>query len=193
MGNGRRRLGLLAALVVAAVIVLLWIRRGSHDSGERPSTRAAPAAGAFSPSPRVRPALQAPPEPADLTASDLGPAPAEEGPQERPLAEIVDEASERVRAAARACVRSANGPDGSKRALLRFTLMIADDSAYFDQVVLVDSELGDSALEACLLDKVTRTAWSVPGAPPTERQMQEVLRLEDFAPAVGVRAPPGGK
>lgn len=190
-----RGLGVAAALAVAGVAALLLVRadRGGDSAVASPGAHAAAIvtgeAAASSPeAPRV-PARVAPsPGPAQH-ADDHGatsPAP----PSRAETLTRLDGARAKLREAARPCWRAHAAtprpaaprgmPDETLGMLrVRYALVVHAGEAEVENVEVLESTIGDGALDTCIRDAVVRARWPATGADGM-LEVEDLLRIGDL-------------
>jgi hypothetical protein len=170
----RWALGSFAALVIVALVVLVWkVRQGQRgpeahgDEGRAPANAALDPSGDRSPAPELPGGESDPPEvPPTIPVPQLG--------------DIVGEAGRLVKAAARSCGRGSVGAAQlSQRALVRYTLLVEDGRARVVEPFLVDSSISDQVIAQCLITEVARIEFDVPAAPSSRKKLQDVIRMID--------------
>lgn len=177
------------ALVLVATAVFVVVKYGRGDSPARTSQAPGPAGKGEILAGMPRPPRWHPSEPA---APDMSPDPARQwldGPRPQPAdlpdrepppgelhpptldvtgdaVLMLEQAQRELRAAARPCV-AGRGLPADRKIRMRTLIDVAGDRASLREVEMLESELGDAALETCIIEKIGAATWSMKSPQPT--------------------------
>lgn len=197
-------LALLATVVVAAVLALVWTLRVSQRPA--PGTVESGPEASRNPAVRTQPvgtmtAVLADDETRSLSVRPDGTgSPQHEPPREErsglvtPLAELLIAASDQLERTAEKCVgESSIGSSNLGGVVFQCTLVFENESVRVEDVILIDSDLDDDNLQRCILDRVRTATWRAPGARNARKRVQETISVADLGGKPAAADPPEGE
>jgi hypothetical protein len=86
--------------------------------------------------------------------------------------------TKRLREEASSCWSGEPRPDlTAERLLVRYTVAVGGGRVAIEDVEVADSTLGDAPLERCVLDRIRRLTWDLPGAADARRRAQDSISI----------------
>lgn len=176
-------LGVFAAAVVVALLVLVWKLRASQRPDARASSeeQAGATSGGAGSAARPRRGLLGTPVTGD------GAGPRYDPPPVVPVADLLVEAEQQLRAEARRCQLRDDTAIDAQHLTVHYNLVFREQRAHVENVVVIESDLTDQHLKACLIERIGGTSWEATGAADSVRTLQLSLRMADL------REPAGGE
>ncbi|HEX3759515.1 MAG TPA: hypothetical protein VHW23_12450 [Kofleriaceae bacterium] len=187
----------VGAVILAALVVLLWLQMRPSDPVPvaKPAAQPAPAA-----TPAVAAAAVPKPEAEPEPAPEAEPPPGKLDPRSDEFFYKFDEVvPQRLSRNAAKCYEGRHGSlHRNQKLSLRFKTRIRNGEVTVHDVTIKESTLNDSALEACFIQEVERSTWKDGELPDWDQDDEVVLRPErgmkkfwkDNMDYVGAAAPP---